>query len=91
MAWRFQTPWKNYSLFDLDQFVLGSEQIYITHDRTCVFVAPRDSGLISHDAAIQQASLEKIQELWETHHLAALLAVLRIVQPRPGNSPNEIA
>jgi hypothetical protein len=70
----FYTPWKHYTLYDLDRFDLGSRLVYIAQDRTCVFVANRHDGAAR---APHHASEQELQGLWDEYRLIALLPVFR--------------
>ena len=70
----FQTPWRNYSVFDMDRYELGKDIIYIAHDRTCVFVEFGGSA-VSRDVCL--ASEDEMSELWEKHRLIAILSVFQ--------------
>jgi hypothetical protein len=72
----FYTPWKNYTVCDLDRFDLGNRVVYVAQDRTCVFVAD------CYDAAVHtahRASEQEMQGLWIEYRLVALLPVFRTI------------
>jgi hypothetical protein len=80
MADPFPTPWRTYAIEEMDRFTLEGQSIFVSYDRTCVFVEPRGEPARLADAA-------KVQELWESHRLVALLAVLRRIQTTGGEAP----
>ncbi|HEX4054025.1 MAG TPA: hypothetical protein VHX86_07145 [Tepidisphaeraceae bacterium] len=72
----FHSPWKNYSVFEMDRFELGEQVVYVAQDRTCVFIEGQ-----KQEADVHQAREDEIENLWEKHHLVALLPVFQRIQP----------
>jgi len=76
MTGQFETPWKQYSMYEMDRFELNGEVVYIAADRTCVFF---EHGT---DKSVRLASEEEITQLWDKHRIVALLSVFRsIISP----------
>lgn len=78
----FATPWRNYSVNEVDRFDLDGRVVYVTHDRTCVFIERSDQAQVP---TIHWANQDEIEELWEKHRLTALLPVLRNNQSSDGD------
>jgi hypothetical protein len=77
----FATPWRNYSLNEMDRFDLDGQVIYVAHDRTCVFIEHWD---LAQSPTIHQANQYEIDDLWDKHRLVALLPVIKNLQSQAG-------
>ena len=76
MAGKFETPWKQYSVYEMDRFELEDGVVYVAADRTCVFFEH------AKDKSIRLANEDEITHLWDKHRIVALLSVFRsIISP----------
>jgi hypothetical protein len=66
----FATPWRNYGLDEMDRFDLDGEVVYVTHDRTGVFIER-----LTQAPPVHLANQDEIDSLWEKYRLVALLRV----------------
>jgi hypothetical protein len=74
MSNEFHAPWKTYDILEMDRHELDNGVVYISHDRTCVFVE-RGDDLTGRK--LRRADEEEITELWQKHRLVALLSVFQ--------------
>jgi hypothetical protein len=65
----------------MDRYELDDEVIYISSDRTCVFV---EQG---KGKPVRLANEQEITDLWDRHRIIALLSVFRSITS-PGSSPS---
>ena len=75
MIW-FTAPHHNYSEAEVDRYETGDAQrpaLFISRDRLCVFVQEEADEPLPK---VHLADQDEINALWESHHIAALLAVM---------------